>query len=669
MKKYFLLLLLIIIGFSSCEIDEQSDKPQIIKKEKISGVIQKGPFVSGTIVTMNELNSELVQTGKVFTSNIINDLGLFEVNNIELNSRFVEFTSSGFYFNEVSGEISNSQINLTSLSDVSDKNSINVNVLTHLEKRRVETLLKEGKSFSESKKQSRNELLSVFSMSLNSNSSFEEFDISQNTEEGGVLLAISIILQGNRSVGQLTELLSQIQNDFGNNGKLDDETIKFILVRTAFDLDFNEIRRNLEKRLKELNKTNLIPDFENQVKKFLDSFAESSDFFIGNNGVTCMCPNSLPGDIGIINGIDYEAVDNDLLRKRITEGADLTKLCTSLVTDMGILFYNKNLTQNIGNWDVSNVIYMRGMFYGSNFNQPIGNWDVSNVTNMDGMFDSSKFNQPIENWDVSKVTIMSGMFQNSDFNQPIGNWDVREVINMAAMFRGSRFNHSLEDWDVSKVENMYAMFQNSPFNQPIGNWDVSSVKSMSDMFTSSVFNQSIENWDIRNVTSMSGMFSSSIFNQSIGNWDVSGVEFMNGMFSGSQFNKPIGNWDVGNVTSMSGMFNGSQFNQYIGDWNVSKVKDMSAMFIYSKFNEPIGNWDVSNVENMRFMFRESKFNQPIGNWNVRNVTDMDWMFLGSNFNQNISNWCVAKIKSEPLFFSENSPLIFENKPIWGTCPD
>jgi hypothetical protein len=38
------------------------------------------------------------------------------------------------------------------------------------------------------------------------------------------------------------------------------------------------------------------------------------------------------------------------------------------------------------------------------------------------------------------------------------------------------------------------------------------------------------------------------------------------------------------------------------------------------------------------------------------------------FNQDISNWCVTNISSEPINFSNNSPLIEENKPVWGTCP-
>jgi len=268
LKKRIYLVALFIVGIVSCDTDDPN--PQTIKKEKITGFVQKGPFVSGTSILMNELNDKLIQTGKIFTSAITNDTGLFELSNLELNSRFVEFTSSGFYFNEVSGEISISPITLTSLSDIGDRNSINVNVLTHLEKKRVETLMKEGKSFSDSKKQSRDELLSVFSMSLSNNSSFEEFDISKNTEEGGVLLAISVILQGNRSVGQLTELLSTIQNDFANNGKLDDEKIVYLLKVSTSLLDISNIRSNLEKRYKNLTITNPIPNFESQILKFLN---------------------------------------------------------------------------------------------------------------------------------------------------------------------------------------------------------------------------------------------------------------------------------------------------------------------------------------------------------------------------------------------------------------
>jgi surface protein len=231
-------------------------------------------------------------------------------------------------------------------------------------------------------------------------------------------------------------------------------------------------------------------------------------FRLAENGVTCICENVKPSEKGFINGVEFEAVDNALLGQRRDERKDLTKLCTSLVTDLARLFENRD------------------------FNQAIGNWDVSNVTNMSEMLRGSTFNQPIGNWDVSKVTNMSFMFnQNSAFNQPIGNWDVSNVKDMAYMFNQQiagpfipkpAFNQPIGDWNVENVTNMSGMFANSAFNQPIGNWDVSNVKDMSVMFAqNSAFNQPIGNWDVVNVTNMNGMFFRSQFNQDLSRWCVS----------------------------------------------------------------------------------------------------------------------------------------------------
>ncbi len=249
------------------------------------------------------------------------------------------------------------------------------------------------------------------------------------------------------------------------------------------------------------------------------SFNPIDKFYLSENGVTCKCPNTVPGEKGILNGVEFESVDNDLLRKRRDEGKDLTKVCTSLVTDMSGLFRGDYP------YDVDSVIYINP------FNQPIGNWDVSQVTDMSNMFFSSAFNQPIANWDVSKVTTMNGMFCYSQFNQPIGNWDVSKVTDMSNLFKGdwmwmdnvNPFNHPLENWDVSNVKDMTEMFSSSQFNQPIGNWDVSKVTSMSWMFFSSKFNQPIGNWDVHNVTNMGGMLVYSIFDQDISTWCVSQI--------------------------------------------------------------------------------------------------------------------------------------------------
>jgi surface protein len=288
-------------------------------------------------------------------------------------------------------------------------------------------------------------------------------------------------------------------------------------------------------------------------------------FFLHENGVTCLCPSASPGEKGFLDGVEFEAVDNALIRQRRDEGADMTKLCTSLVTDMVALFENRNFNQLIGNWDVGNVTNMSKMFQNSFFNQPIESWNVGNVTNMSRMFQNSAFNQPIESWNVGNVISMEGMFQLSSFNQPIGNWDVSSVTSVASMFyENMEFNRPLENWDVSNVVDMSWMFTLSTFNQPIGNWNVGNVNDMNHMFHVSQFNQPIGNWDVSSVTNMASMFQENMeFNQPIGNWDVSSVTDMASMFAATIFNQNISTWCVTNFFREPSNF--SYFNDLVDE--------------------------------------------------------------------------------------------------------
>jgi len=240
------------------------------------------------------------------------------------------------------------------------------------------------------------------------------------------------------------------------------------------------------------------------------------EFFLDENGVTIKCENCEPGDTGTVNGIQYEAVDRELLEQRRDEGADLTILCTSLVTEMDTMFeWMEDFNQDIGSWDVSNVANMSRMFSAAeSFNQDIGSWDVSNVTNMSGMFECwwfqrCRFNQDIGSWDVSSVTDMSGMFAGAEsFNQDIGSWDVSSVTNMSGMFSGSAFNQDIRSWDVSSVTDMSGMFSDAvSFSLDIGSWDVSNVTEMYGMFLSaSSFHQDISGWCVEKIPIMPGSF-------------------------------------------------------------------------------------------------------------------------------------------------------------------
>ena len=304
-----------------------------------------------------------------------------------------------------------------------------------------------------------------------------------------------------------------------------------------------------------------------------DSIDDCDVVYLDDNGVTIKAyPCANIGDVGIVNGVEYTVVDREMILAIVgnnsgsfgTINEDLTKMCTTRITDMSYMFFNCDTPD---------------------FNQAIGNWDVSNVTNMNRMFNAEcglySFNQDLSNWDVSSVTDMSGMFYYAQsFNQNIGAWDVSSVTDMSYMFSYSNsFNQDISDWDVSSVTDMNYMFSSSQFDQPIANWNTSNVTNMNYMFQNAdSFNQDIGNWDVSNVNSMRGMFYGGIpFSRDIGNWDVSSVTDMSYMFFGNgELNAPIGNWDVSSVTNMQSMFeNNQEINQDLSSWNVVNTNECS----------------------------------------------------------------------------------------------
>jgi surface protein len=155
-------------------------------------------------------------------------------------------------------------------------------------------------------------------------------------------------------------------------------------------------------------------NFETIIKA---NFLKLDPLYLDENGITVKANEFVEiGDIYDFNNINYTIVNEDMLRRMIRRGDNLTNVVTSKITDMSNLFTSKyDFNQNISNWDTSNVTNMNSMFHGaSSFNQDLSNWDTSKVTNMRFMFGSAeKFNQDITNWDVSKVINMESMFNNS----------------------------------------------------------------------------------------------------------------------------------------------------------------------------------------------------------------------------------------------------------------
>ena len=277
MKKIVPSLIILIILFWGCKKVENSTgvtPVTTIKKDKISGLVQKGPYINGTQIVMYVLDDKLAQTGKVFNTQITDNKGSFELTSVELSSKYVQFTASGFYYNESLGAITSTQLSLNALSDVTDASSINVNILTHLEKRRVESLVKSGKTFAEAKKTAQQEIFTIFGIQIAQSAVSEKLDIATTGDPNAILLAISLIIQGELSVGDMSELLATISADLEDDGVMSNTGVKAKLIANAKSLHLNSIRQNLVKRYQDLGVTASIPEFEKYINVFLVQSAQ-----------------------------------------------------------------------------------------------------------------------------------------------------------------------------------------------------------------------------------------------------------------------------------------------------------------------------------------------------------------------------------------------------------
>ncbi len=255
----------------SCENDDILNKTTPVFIEKIEGTVQKGPFLNGTSITVSELSADFVQTGKVFNTQIADSKGNFQFDRLDLSTQYVELKAAGYYFNEITGKNSRSQLTLYALSDLSDKSSLNINLLSHLERDRMIHLLSSGVRFNDAKKQAQKEILNIFSFEMQDMLESELLDISKEGEDNAVLLAISSIIQGYRTDAELSELLANISTDIREDGVLDNPKLGSELLNHAKELNTNRVRVNLISKYSEMGVEASIPDFQKYVSFFSDN--------------------------------------------------------------------------------------------------------------------------------------------------------------------------------------------------------------------------------------------------------------------------------------------------------------------------------------------------------------------------------------------------------------
>jgi len=254
-----------------------------VKKEKVSGISQKGPFV-GASVAIYELNAKFERTGNSFRGTT-DGRGSFEIEiNGTLASPYIVLEASGNYFNEVSGKPSTAPITLNAIANVSSKSRANINVLTNLEFGRVLKLVKSGRNFEEAKKQAQKEVLDALGMSGIKDRNSEDVSLFGSSPSDSVLLAVSVLLQADRSAEGVSGLLANLSREIEDKGTLSNSTKSEVDSGLA-NLDMDEVRDNI----RSLDPNAKVPNFDK-----IDALPSSSSAVFSSSSIAQSSESTVP---------------------------------------------------------------------------------------------------------------------------------------------------------------------------------------------------------------------------------------------------------------------------------------------------------------------------------------------------------------------------------------
>lgn len=264
----------------------------------VAGIAEKGPFRHGTSVTVVELDSasRLADSDRKHKTCITSGDGAYTFDAFDIVSPYVRVEAAGYYKNELTGGLSSEPVTLTSVTDLTERDSVNVNILTHLEA--VPTLkLVEQSGYNSPirmfKEQSLKKVLYAFGIKIDGyNDSFfmqqqggfggfgggqtstatvskiaDEVSLFDGDEFSSALLAISVMLQRHGSGQKMLMFADSIAQKIAGSGNWDDWTSRAHLADWLMALDingeFNKIRKNVASwGLGE------VPDFEKHLRNF-----------------------------------------------------------------------------------------------------------------------------------------------------------------------------------------------------------------------------------------------------------------------------------------------------------------------------------------------------------------------------------------------------------------
>ncbi len=307
------LLALVALFACACSGDDKqaggaTEETQIAIEDKtVAGVSEKGPFTVGSAVHIYELEFEtLGHTGRSIPGKIASDRGDFRFTHLNLECQFAFMEVSGYYRNENTGKQSTAPITLNALVDLSDKETANINLLTHLAFERTLFLVNEGKPVKDAKQQAEQEILKAFHIENELIGDFEGLSIFKKGEGNAALLAISSLMQADLAEGDFSERLANFAYDIEKDGVWNDSVTATAVADWASAVSLSTYYSAIRSNIKGWKISDIIPDFEKSMDKFWWENYGLGDCDKEREGVVKANTNALSK----LNGVYFICKDN-----------------------------------------------------------------------------------------------------------------------------------------------------------------------------------------------------------------------------------------------------------------------------------------------------------------------------------------------------------------------
>ncbi|WP_161829949.1 kelch repeat-containing protein [Steroidobacter agaridevorans] len=270
-------------------------QPAPITYTASGGVAEKGPLITGSTVTIQELDSSLSPTGKQYSYQVTSDLGAFSPTSA-FTSQYLGINATGYYFDEVQGVVSSGPVTLNGYSELSIDTTVNVNILTTLAYQRIKKLIVDNQmTFAAARSQAEHEVLTAFGIPAGSYEPFGTLDLRGSSDGDRILAAISSVFVNGNQAGELSALISNFQTDLGANGRLTDLTTIAALATAGRDLNTAAVAANLNQRYAQLGVDFQPSDIAAWVDQDGDGIVGNFEYHIADAGPSSIF--SIPAEV------------------------------------------------------------------------------------------------------------------------------------------------------------------------------------------------------------------------------------------------------------------------------------------------------------------------------------------------------------------------------------